>query len=195
MKIELCEDNGFLNNGKPTLVVLVIDGKIRIPYEATKTIQELYVDVQKMNSQPVTTTTAIPFVFVEDEPIQIFTNNEIEREDIIKCHRLEKDVDGNVNDDLEIGKEYRVIDIYKSAGKVTYYELLDDEKDDKIRIPCLPSEIELVKKHEIKEPKKQIFDTIVTCDGCKEQVALLLEGDTYTGSCEKCGKLLTKARP
>jgi len=47
MKIELTDDNGMLHDGKPTLVVLVIDGVTRIPYEATKTIQELYEDVGK----------------------------------------------------------------------------------------------------------------------------------------------------
>ena len=55
MKIELCEDNGFLNDGKPTLVVLVVtldDGKsIRIPYQAENTIQQLYNDVKKFLNQ------------------------------------------------------------------------------------------------------------------------------------------------
>ena len=49
MRIELCEDNGILNGGKPTLVIVLIDGKQRIPYPAEKTIQELYEDVRVLS--------------------------------------------------------------------------------------------------------------------------------------------------
>ena len=192
MKIELCEDNGFLNNGKPTLVVLVIDDKTRIPYEATKTIQELYVDVAKLAPAEC----SVVKEEIVSEPVAVVESKDIEREDIVKCVRLEKDLDGNVNEEIEIGKEYRVIDIIKAQGKLVCYEVLDDSKNDKIRIPIRPDEVELVRKHFKKKPRRQSFEIIKKCAECKEENPLWLNDTTgqYEGECSKCGCKLVELR-
>ena len=221
MRIELCEDNGFLNNGKPTLVVLVItndEGKqIRMPYEANKTIQDLYQDVGKIDSDSVLGMRAVfgplgeerlslPPEFkpaladklaenIENEDRIIIDHaTRIEREDIVKCTNQKIDMDGNVNEEIEVGKEYRVIDIIKSRGIVAFYEVLDDALDNKIRIPILPSEVELVSKHKIKPPKAQMFETTEKCSACGEISALILKGNTYEGSCQGCGVEMKKER-
>lgn len=214
MKIELCEDNGFMNDGKPTLIVLVVtrdDGKqLRIPYEADKTIQQLYIDVQKVTKLEVLNK------YVQDGSIDLFKAivkdvvetrisseskdnvskvNEIGREDIVKCVRLEKDMDGNVNEDISIGTEYRIIDIHKVNGQLHYYEVLDDSKGDKIRIPILPVEVELVRKFIPPPPRKQVFEISKKCE-CGEMNALDLNGDQYEGVCTNpnCGKTLIQKR-
>ena len=211
MKIELCEDNGFLNDGNPTLVVLVINGKHRIPYEATKTIQELYVDAHKYKDEP-------PDVIQPEKPSPSFISptisessscsappakldiveiDDIEREDIIRCHRLEKDLDGNVNEELTIGNEYRVINIIKQQNKLLCYEVLDDKADNKIRIPIRPDECELVKKHYKQIPRVQIFELKKKCSNCQEENALPLNKETnqYEISCVKCGSWMSEKRP
>ena len=214
MKIELCEDNGFLNDGKPTLVVLVVtndEGKqVRIPYEATRTIQELYEDVAKIEygaiivpeRNELTTVVIKPndLPFIVDPPLRMNEEpkinrlKEIEREDIVKCVKRELDIDGNMNEDLELGHEYRVISIIKAQGILCYYEMLNDVKDDKIRIQCLPSEIELVRKHFIKPPRKQVFEITHKCSVCKEIVALEANGDIYEGICPKCETVIEVTR-
>lgn len=208
MRICLEEDNGLLNDGKPTLVVLVIDGKTRIPYEATKTIQELYIDARKYKDEPADVVNPLKgFVkgaseamardraTFDDKIIDAVKLDEIEREDIVKCIKQEKDIDGNVNEEIEVGKEYRVIDIYKSQGKLAYYEVLDDAENGKIRIPILPREVELVRKHIIQPRRSTIPDMIKKCGACGEQNAILLNGDKYEGKCEKCGADITAERP
>jgi hypothetical protein len=161
MKIELCEDNSFLNDGKPTLVVLVIThdngGQVRIPYEATKTIQELYADVRKMKN-PDNSVKVVEVERKEDtKPRDIVGDlivdafGGIEKEDIVKCIHLEPDLDGNTNDELELGKEYRVLSILKSKGVKIGFEVIDD--DTKMRIQGLTKEFALVRKHEKPPPK------------------------------------------
>jgi len=193
MKIELTDDNGVLNGGKPTLVVLVIDGKTRIPYEATKTIQELYCDVANLTQLPASV--EIIEEIVKPEPV-VSDCSDIEREDIIKCVRLEKDLDGNVNEEVEIGKEYRVIDIIKLQGALVCYEVLDDAKDDKMRIPVRPDEVELVRKHFKKKPRRQLYEITKKCAECREDNSLLLNEATgqYEAECSKCGAKLVELR-
>ena len=202
MRIELCEDNGFLNDGKPTLVVLVVDGKIRIPYEATKTIQELYEDVAKLpKSKDMSLFENIPVVDFNDPEKEVvkpidFTG-QIEREDIVKCTNLEKDLDGNVNPDIKIGNEYRVSEIHKHNGVMTYLEVYDDSHSDKGRIAVLPSEVELVRKRVKQPPRKQILEMTKKCDECEEINAIYLnkETDMYEGICIRCGVAITENRP
>lgn len=229
MKIELCEDNGFLNDGKPTLVVLVIDGKYRIPYEASKTIQELYVDVKKiLDLRSEKKLDDIPpsifidknvwknlpdsrirktldeTIIVEDvtkHPSEIKEilmsdfrkSNEIEREDIVKCVKIHPR-DPGADCDLIVGNKYRVININKVNKQVSSYEVIDDESVNKIRIPTLPDEVELFSKRVLKPPSqsKQVFEIIEKCDSCREENVLELNGDRYSGVCEKCGKSLEK---
>jgi len=209
MKIELCEDNSFLNDGTPTLVVLVItlnDGKnVRIPYQADKTIQELYVDANKMIEKMG--------VHTNINQIETFVNqsipktgsellgkkdensaNEIQREDIVKCVKKHPREAG-ADDDLEVGNEYRVIFVKKKRDQVLYYDVLDDKAENRYRINVLPDEIELVRKRKPKTNpvKKNYKQEIISCD-CGEQNALDLIGDRYEGTCEKCGCHLVKER-
>lgn len=202
MRIELCEDNGTLSaEGKPTLVILVItrdDGKqIRVPYQANKKISDLYVDARNLAiKQDIATIESIVqdpakdvqglFTAIVKDVVDTKFANTIQREDIVTCVRQEKDIDGNVNEEIEVGKQYRVIEIVKKAGKVIYYEVLDDAKGDRIRIQILPSEVELFKKYvRTTPPRKEVFEITKTCD-CGEIVSLSLNGETYEGVCEEC---------
>lgn len=154
MKIELTDDDSQLQpDGKPTLVVLLIDGVKRVPYPATKTIQQLYEDVAKMP----TVKPQIPEgpiyrqekILSDEEYKQLVPGRVqvgIAREDIVRCIALTKDIDGNSNPDLILGHEYRVVGINKVNGVIAYYEVMNEVKNDRIRIGVLPSEIELVKK-------------------------------------------------
>lgn len=195
MRIELCEDNGSLSaEGKPTLVILVItkdDGKqIRVPYQANKKISDLYVDARKLAINKDIESIE-QFVSQQKEHssqviLDSSNNKEIQREDIVTCIRQEKDIDGNVNDEIEIGKQYRVIDIIKKAGKILYYEVLDDAKGDRIRVPILPSEVELTKKFvRTNPPRKEVFEITKKCT-CGEIVVLTLNENIYEGTCEVC---------
>ena len=146
MKIELAEDNGFLNNGVPSLVVLVVttdDGKQRrIPYQADRTIQQLYEDVRKMNAVNVDLSVSLwdgPERRIEKSVI----SNDIDREDIVKCLRTVKDIDGRVL--LEKDKEYKVQEIVKRNGKLVGYELID-KSEKGLRYPCLYDDVVLIKK-------------------------------------------------
>lgn len=212
MKIELCEDNGFMfDDGKPTLVVLIItdeQGKqARIPYQAECTIQNLYADAKRIIESPntkfINQPKVEPFMVYppnvrSKEPIAIdviksIKTNEIEREDIVTCVHLERDIDGNTNPELEIGHDYRVIDIFKQGGKITYYEVLNDIKKDMIRIPILPTEVKLKTKFIPGPPRKQVFEITKKCL-CGEICALELNGDRYSGECVKCGTRMEEIR-
>ena len=220
MKIELCEDNGFLNNGKPTLVVLVIDGRTRIPYEATKTIQQLYEDIAKMpqptdmsldDNVPVMTIEdvgnsaehkkilaeqVIPSLSQNDVKLKPSEITEIEREDIVKCVKVYPRDEGADND-LEVDHEYRVISIKKEKGVILFYDIIDDNAGTKYRITCLPDEIELLRKRQPKTNpvKKDYFQEMMKCAQCGTENALDLVGDKYVGECMKCQARLEKERP
>lgn len=195
MRIELCEDNGFMNNGVPTLVILLIDGKTRFPYPADKTIKELYNDVKKI---PETTSMVNPVPimakpFINNLPLSE-SSNVIQKQDIVKVTNLKLDLDGNPNPELTVGNEYRVIDIIKVNGVLKYYELIDDVKNDMIRIPCFPSEVELVRKFVPPQPRREgIFEITKKCI-CGEVNALELNGDVYQGTCDKCGTRIEERR-
>jgi len=201
LKIELTDDNGLINDGKPTLVVLVIDGRYRIPYEATKTIQELYVDAQcfldKQNGQPeINLTSHIEINDKEQYKVFYTKENEIERQDIVECFHVEKDLDGNSNPLIDIGKQYRVVDIYKQRNEVTHYDVLDDTADFQERIQVLPTEIKLIKKHVKQPPRKTLLDKLVNCPKCGDTNALVAEKDSpkYEGQCGRCGFWIVEER-
>ncbi len=221
MKIELCEDNGFLNDGKPTLVVLVIDGVHRIPYEATKTIQELYEDVAKMplvlDPDKVTLPLDITPVSVQIPPENIIKTSdhtdfsklsqepngklilltdEIEKEDIVKCVKVHPRLEG-ADVDLEVGGEYRVLSIKKERGQVMSYDLMNDNSKTQFRITCTPDEVELLRKRKIKtNPVKTDYkQEIMKCAVCHTENALELVGDKYVGECTKCKAKLIMPRP
>ncbi len=208
MKITLCEDNGALNDGKVTLVCLEIDGKVRIPYEASKTIQELYADVAKINvdavilGQKPAPLSEVPAIYadkLEEEGVKVesrLINDSIEREDIVVCVETVKDFDDKELEgrDFEVGKEYRVLDIYKSQGQITHYDLINDAKDDSLRIPAFPKEIKLARKKTPQPARAVIMETMKKCGACSTMNALPLIGDQFEGVCEKCGAKLIEAR-
>jgi len=196
MKIEICEDNGFMNDGKPTLVILLIDGTRRVPYPADKTIQQLYEDVAKMGNGPLVKDN------FNDMPLDIHPlpmtrwgvdhvagaikdyNKIIQREDIVKCIKA---YGREGNNDLVVGNEYRVIDIEKVNGQVYSYEVIDDNAPIRYRISVAPEEIELLRKAPIQPPKNNSYRDIIKKCECGEQNALVLTGDKYVGKCSKCG--------
>ncbi len=211
MKIELTDDNGMLHDGKPTLVVLVIDGKHRIPYEATKTIQELYEDVAKMNpedriyfSSPDGLKKLSEFpreVVTSNDSVTVPITDEIEKEDIVKCVKVHNRGEGLTNvevpeSELEVGKEYRVFNIKKELGKVVYYELMDDNAKEQNLIGCLLDEVELLRKRKVKTNpvKKDYKQEMMKCSNCSTMNALELIEDKFVGECVKCKAKLQKAR-
>lgn len=194
MKIELCEDNGLISNDNiPTLIIVLVtfdDGKqVRIPYEANRTIEQLYKDVRGISFIPPINIPVMPATQIENNKPKNNLSNTICREDIVKCIKLEKDMDGNTNPDLEIGKEYRVIDIYKSNGMVTYYEVLNDNADAKIRISVLPSEVELLRKFVPGLPKRNVKSTALNCEcGGIMQFLFFPSDGKFHGHCDACIK-------
>lgn len=205
MKIELCEDNGFLNNGKPSLVVLVVttaDGKQkRFPYAAKNTIQQLYVDIRQAMSLP--SNPAMPEEIEEraeistiDKKMDNTTSNVIAREDTVKCvNVVERDVGLESDMIPKVGKEYRILNIIKRDGKVSLYEVLDDAADNKIRIPVFPSEVELAKKFVPPPPRKMTYSVTRKCS-CGEVNAIDLnnDGEKYSGVCMSCGLVIEEKR-
>lgn len=194
MRIELCEDNGLLfDDGRPTLVVLVITTddvrKIRVPYQADKTIQQLYDDARRLTPKAQST-------LESDVPIHDFgpmetkkdINSIIEREDIVKCVELIKDETGAAIEGREfyLNEEYRVVDIIKKNNVVIGYDVIDDKSDFKLRIRCYPCEIKLSRKHRPQPPRITVPDMIKKCD-CGEENVLFLQDGIYRGKCERCG--------
>lgn len=210
MKIELCEDNGFLStDGKPSLVVLVVTGddgnQMRIPYAAKNTIATLYKDVKNfLISKNIDRIENVVAWDSDKEAIAIQCGDNIEkkfaekdskvieREDIVKCIRLEKDLDGNVNEDITVGKTYRVIEIIKKDKNVVLYEVLDDEKNNKIRISVLPSEVMLFRKSvRTSAPRVQNLETIEKCTcGADVCLASSIGGKVYEGTCDTCRNVI-----
>ncbi len=204
MKIELCEDNGCFNNGVVSLVILQItrdNGSItRVPYQADKTIKELYDDIGKMtlkdlptlNRSSIIQPTYDSYFEVKDSIIGV-KNLTIQNEDIVKCVKLHPR-DPGADCDLVVGNEYRVIGSIRKGGEILYYEVLDDNSDVKIRIQTYPDEIELVRKHVPPPPRKQVFETTKKCPECGEISSLELNGSQYSGECTKCGILMIQER-
>lgn len=231
MIIQLCEDDGFLYDGNPKLVVLLIqtdDGKThRIPYPANQTITQLYNDVRKIGARntrqltaaPVTpeqfkkTLDAIQNLATEDAvkqtqrpsgPEDVAPTGQagvIEREDIVECVAIKKDLDGNAIErdaPVNVGSEYRVIAIIRNRERaVLAYEVLDDVSDNKIRIPMFPEEVRLKRKFTPGPKRRMIFEERYPCQNCAEENALRLneQGTRYEGACSKCGASMVYDRP
>lgn len=207
MKIELCEDNGRFNNGVVSLVILQItqnDGSVvRVPYQADKTIQELYADVGKItlkegpvlsgNKNNVFSSELLNQIDREPHLKIVGKEHVIQNEDIVKCVKLHPRDPGS-DCDLVVGNEYRVIGSIRKGGTLLFYEVLDDNSGTKIRIPTFPDEIELVSKFIPPPPRKQVFEITKKCPKCGEVNSLELNGNQYSGECTKCGVLLTQER-
>ena len=190
-EIKLLEGDGFLyTDGKAQNIIVSVNGAT-FPFSAAKTIQDLYEAVKKisgdqLNPQPdPVVTVAIP----------ARESSDLERSDIVKCI-LEPPPDpmGKTDDrTMKLGREYRIIDIYKKNGIVTYYEVLDDASGNAIRIPAMPFEIQRVKKHEPYPVKKHVTYNDMTCE-CGQLNAIEPIGEWYVGQCVKCGKVIKISR-
>lgn len=197
MRIELCEDNGVLNGGKPTLVIVLIDGKTRVPYPADKTIQQLYEDVYRMLP-------TIPFKQPEipqiSTPTPIMNTSigsiEIEREDMVKCVKvIKREIGMDLNNTPKMGGIYRVLDIHKAGGEVIGYDVLDDVANNKIRMPVFKDEVALHQKFVKPAPRIEVLSVTKLC-ACGEISAIPLneEGSMYIGPCSKCSAQLVEKR-
>ena len=201
MKIEICEDNGDIQpDGKPTLVVLVVTNdngqQKRLPYEATKTIQELYGDVKKLAFNGLISKLILPNPsesFTTQKPISNY--NEIEREDLVKIVGLaERDEFTDEARELSNGMIVRVMEVIRRKGQVVGYEIVNDKAALPIRLTISASEVILHEKF-VKKPVVRVnkFEIIKQCV-CKEQVALELNGNMYEGKCPACGTMLSEKR-
>lgn len=125
-------------------------------------------------------------------PSWINHEGRIQREDIVECVKVHQR-DAGIDEDLIpiVGKQYRVIDIYMKDGKVSQYDVLDDESGNKIRMPIIPDEIKLARKRKPQPPRVMVFSTTTKCEACGEETALNLRQDTvpprYEGDCINCG--------
>lgn len=208
MKIELCEDNGcFSDDGVPSIVIVQLtgdDGKVvRVPYKAQRKIADIYRDAVKMMekavSRPMFQTAMFPIKVINEAaevPQKFFDNFLIEREDIVNCIKVIPRDEGVEQDIIPVvGQEYRVLNIVKQNGEIIFYEVLDDKKDNKIRMPVYAEEVSLLRKRIPPPIKVQTFSTIKRCV-CGEENAIDLhfDGDRYSGKCVKCGLLIEEKR-
>ncbi len=143
MQITLCEDNSLFHDGVPTLVVLVVkfdDGKQkRIPYQADKTISELYKDLAliapKVSNDAMITPLLhdviedikkeiTPEKFSEkisnmseslDKMVRENKSNTIEKEDIVTLTMLDPGRNKDATCNLIVGQELRVISVISTG--------------------------------------------------------------------------------
>jgi hypothetical protein len=201
MRIEICEDNGLLNDGVPSLVMVIVsftnNQPLRFPYHADKTIQELYQDINALGYKEKVVD-ELPSNFQEAfdrktiERVKEVIADTIEREDIVECVKIH-DREPGADSDLVIGDEYRIIDIIKQNGLVVRYEVIDDNADVPIRFSVLPDEVKLVRKRRLKTQKvgKARYEIIDKCAECgKENVLVKDDSGLYIGICHKCGAIL-----
>ena len=178
------DDSMFYEDKMPRNVMVTANGKY-YPFSVEKTILEIY---QRIVGEDTTGTQINAPILNSDVPLIVKTSpnisTEIQREDIVRCINIEKREDAG--DELKMGGEYRVIDIAKSNGQVIYYEVLDDSAPTKYRLVLRPTECELARKAKPKEKKIEIFQQVVKCESCKEEMVLHKIDDIYQGICEFC---------
>lgn len=225
MRIEICEDNGLMfDDGRPTLVVLLIttdDGKtVRLPYQAERTIQQVYEDVRKIKNPVIGVGPTIPLSFgplhprppvyrekdpifelpgddedtMDDDentkPLRVPIPGVIQPEDIIECTGVGIEVDSNPNGELKVGRHYRVVGINGTLRNVNFYEVVDDSADFKIRVNLPPNYCKLIKKF-TPLPKTKVFkEMTIPCDSCNKMNLLRSETNVYKGRCRNCGEAI-----
>jgi hypothetical protein len=194
MRIEFIGSDEALFDGVPKNVIVQVtfgNEKLTFPYSAKKTIAALFEAVNKIEGKPIKFDASIISAVVKTA--QPINSNEIEREDIVRCVKVnERDVGIDVDKIPVIGKEYRILKIHRKNGAAHYYEVLDDKSETPILVPMFPDEVELLRKHTPQE-KKSVLSQIVKCT-CGEDVAIELNGEVYMGICTKCGCALSKER-
>lgn len=210
MQITLCEDDSFLHGGVPKNIVVMVtldDGKkIRFPYAADKSMSSLYSDINE-NISKIKTVVCLPQSPVEVPPSVVAIPpkalspsstgdiSKIEREDLVRCVRLEPRGEG-ATVDIAMGDVVRVLKVLKNVlggpdGKlrdiINGYEVVNDSHPVKRRIFVFPHEVELVSKRKLQgiEAVKEI-EEILDCPVCRdERVSCVLQGSDFHGSCTK----------
>ena len=214
MEITLKEDNGLFFDGVPTLVVVDVvlnDGRrVKFPYEAGRTISDLYLDLsclkvpEKVAAEVMARTDPPTFklahsVEVPDvvhqvpQPVSRETPdpNKIEKGDIVRCIFLENRNDHAGNPatiDLAVGGMYRVTKVVQGG-----FMVLDDHAPMKFNLFLARHEVELAKKGEPIEKKKLFLEEGVNCPKCNTLVYCGLHNGFYIGKCE-CGQGINVSR-
>lgn len=180
MEIRLGESDSFLNSGEAKIVIIHVtcnDGKkVQFPYPADKPISEIYKAVERISTEAIAVPSAVSVSQAEHSPkiaaagdaaaalavVHQSTEGEIEREDIVKCIKV-NDRGKGATVDLFVGREYRVIKVKKFGGAidgkmvniVDYYEVIDDNLDppNPRRIFTFPDEVVLLRKRVKPVPK------------------------------------------
>ena len=193
MDIKISEDNGFLFGGVPTLVVVTVtfdNGKVvRFPYTAEKAISALYEDLSRVNQDEVKTTPVI----IHPSPVNIHPGadviektfppivdtsrtNEIEREDIVTCVKVEDRGQG-ASVDIHVGGQYRVLKVHgkslsmgdgQTRQMIDGYDVIDDQAPVPFRVYVFAHEVSLLRKHGVKAKKFLTKEVDLKCPKCGE---------------------------
>lgn len=218
MRVELCEDDGFLFNGTPKSIVVLVtadDGrKVKFPYNAKNSLAKLYMDAREFcinvphstfidNSELAMSKLSLRDSS-KDKHFTLADPNKIEREDIVRCIMLEKREDSC---SLKVGGEYRILKVHRKdfptgpngEMQTVYdgYDVVDDNSPNPIRTMVFPHEVTLLRKRTPPNQKVRILEEIINCGFCQEPNALPLneEKNKYIGSCSKCSQPIEAERP
>ena len=214
-KIEISEDNGFMYDGVPTLVVVSVyfdDGKyVRFPHLASSTISELYSDLNKIPADKVKevpySIKPIPQVDIPCAEIpvpqlaRVDKTNEIEKGDTVRCVKLGDRGEG-ATVDLHTGGMYRVLAVHKKSiptpsgemmNIIDGYDVIDDKAATPIRAFVFNGEIELVSKHAPFKRPVLSKEVDLSCPQCSQKVYCGLTNGFYSGVCD-CGQSVTQSK-
>ena len=221
MEIRISEDNGFLFGGVPTLVVVSVcfdNGKqVRFPYQAEKAISALYKDLARVNVDEVKASPAelvmrpelqspMKMVFSPKmdlaDPVlpDVGKPNEIEREDIVTCVKVEDRGQG-ATVDLHVGGIYRVIKVHAkdlSMGEgirhiIDGYDVVDDNAPTQFRTYVYAHEVALHQKHKARPKKFLTKEVDLKCSKCGEVIYCGLKDGIYGALCE-CGQWVSQPK-
>ena len=214
MKIFLCEGDGFLHGGETQNIIVKVtldSGKeMQFPYVASKTLSELYSDVSQIADEVIVSPPEVSAVKPPGTPA-VFSgvmaaasaaaastgNEEIGKEDLVKCVKVEDRGEG-ATVDIVVGGIYRVLKVLKSGGVVdgkmvsvvNSYDLIDDNAPTPRRIFAFPHEVVFYKKRKSPMPKVQgKIEELFACpvDGCGVKMVAYKEPDgRFRGTCWKC---------
>lgn len=215
MQITLGEDDSIFNAGVPKTVVISVvfdDGrKLRVPYDAGKTIADLYKQLSAVSAiKTVLPTMAAPIEEIAPaatgQPAApriptptptVDKSNVIEREDIVTLVKALPRGEGETTDHLIIGHEYRVLSVHSSGvtlpgtstiTKIVHsYDIINDTAPRPERIRVHPSEVQLLRKRKPPVPKVAgKIEEILACPNCQALNACYLEDQVFKGQCTSC---------
>lgn len=209
MIITLGEGDSFLHNGETKNIIIHVTfengKKIQFPYVASKTLSELYSDVENFSDEKIVASpiTPIPVIVSQAATVPLAVaappitgNEEIGREDLVKCVKVE-DRGRGATVDISVGGIYRVLQVKGTTipidGKMTRivdgYDVIDDKAPIQRRIAVLAHEVVFYQKR--KQPIPKIAGKIEhrsPCPTCRADMILYKE-DTgiFKGTCQLCG--------